>query len=249
MKPDKGKKYKLSLREKRDCVIISYIFLFIGSYIFYQSFFISIASGVFIPVCMKIYAGGLAEKRKELLITQFRDFLYSLSASFTAGRDMRDGLFDARESLRLMYEEKSPMIAEITEMLNKIDNSRMPVEEALREFARRCSVGDIDNFVEIYSICRLTGGDISMVISKTSGMLLDKISIEKEIRTLTSQKRFEGKLISAMPVVVILFLNLTSPAYIEILYTSFAGRAIMTASLAGILYAYRLTLMLTKIEV
>jgi tight adherence protein B len=80
-------------------------------------------------------------------------------------------------------------------------------------------------------------------------MLIDKIGIEKEIKTLTSQKRFEGKLISAMPVVVILFLNIASPAYIEILYTSFNGRVIMTAALAGILYAYRMTLKLTKIEV
>ena len=241
--------YRLSPKEKRDCAVISYVILFLGFYVFYQSLTVSLASGIFVPVCMRYYAGSIAEKRKELLITQFRDFLYSLQASFSAGRNMRDGLYDARENLRLMYDEKSPMIAEISAMLNKIDNIRTPVEEALKDFAARCSVSDIENFVEIYSICRLTGGDISAVISKTSNMLMDKIGIEKEIKTLTSQKRFEGKLISAMPVVVILFLNIASPGYVEVLYTTLAGRVIMTGAMAGILYAYHLTLKLTRIEV
>jgi tight adherence protein B len=80
-------------------------------------------------------------------------------------------------------------------------------------------------------------------------MLVDKIGSEKEIKTLTSQKRFERKIISAMPIVVILFLNLVSPGYIEILYTSLEGRLIMTAALGAIGYAYFLTMKLTKIEV
>ena len=249
MKQVSYKKHQMSLSETRDCVIVSYIFLFIGSYIFYHSFVISIASGIFIPVCMKYYADSIAEKKKELLLTQFRDFLYSLSASFSSGRDMRESLFDARENLRQIYDEKSPMVLEVTAMLNKIDGSRAPVEEVLLDFAKRSGLRDIENFVDIYSISRLTGGDILSVISKTSGILMDKISIEKEIKTLTSQKRFEGKLISAMPVIVILFLNLTSPGYIEVLYTTLSGRIVMTAALAGIIYAYRLTVKLTKIEV
>jgi len=249
MKRISYKKYQLSLKETRDCVIISYIFLFMGFYVFYQSLTVSIASGIFIPICMKYYAESIAEKKRELLTTQFRDFLYSLAASFAAGRDIRDGLFEAGENLRLIYDENSPMIVEIKDMLNKIDNSRMPVEEALKDFAARSGVSDIENFVDIYSICRLTGGDLSMVISKTSGMLIDKIGVDKEIKTLTSQKRFEGKLISAMPVIVILFLNIASPEYIEVMYTTIVGRIIMTAALAGIIYAYYLTLKLTKIEV
>ena len=242
-------KYRLSLKEKRDCVIISYISLFIVFYIFYHSVIFSAVSGVFIPVCLKLYAESVAEKRKELLITQFRDFLYSLSASFAAGRHMRYGLMEAKENLGMMYGDNTPMIAEISDMLVKIDEFRTPMEDVLKDFADRSSAGDIENFVDTYLICRETGGDVNRIISKTADMLIDKIGIEKEIKTLTAQKRFEGKIISAMPVVVILFLNVVSPGYLEVLYSSFTGRLIMTAAIAGIAYAYHLTLKLTRVEV
>jgi len=242
-------KYKLSIKEKRDCIIISYVCLFFTFYIFFHSLTISIAAGIFIPMCIRYYAERLSEKRRNLLLMQFRDFLYSLSASFAAGRQMRDGLVEARENLRLSYDEKSPMIREITEMLIKIDESRASEEEVLRDFANRSHLEDIRSFFDTYFICRMTGGDMNNVISKTSGMLIEKIGIEREIKTLTSQKSFEGKIISAMPVVVIMFLNLVSPAYIEVLYTTMMGRVIMVVAMIGIFYSYKLTTKLMKIEV
>jgi len=242
-------KYKLTLKEKRDCVIVSYVFLFIVSYIFYHSLAVSLAFGAFIPICFKYYAENLAEKRRDLMLVQFRDFLYSLSASFAAGRHMREALFEARESLRLIYDENTPMLIEITNMLSKMDGGKASEEDVLRDFADRSAMRDIANFVDTYFICRETGGYLGRVISKTSAMLIDKIGIEKEVKTLTSQKQFEGRIISLMPVAVILFLNVVSPEYIQILYTTLAGRFIMTVALAGIVYAYEMTMKLTKIEV
>jgi tight adherence protein B len=206
-------------------------------------------SGIFVPVCMKYYAERMAEKRRILLLTQFRDFLYSLSASFAAGRHMRDGLAEAGENLKRMYDENTPMLREITAMLIQIDESRASEEEVLRDFARRSAIEDIQSFFDTYFICRMTGGDINKVISKSSGILIEKTGIEKEIKTLTSQKKFEGNIISVMPVIVILFLNIASPEYIEALYITFMGRVIMTAALAGIVYAYYLTQKLMRIEV
>ncbi|MCL1983210.1 MAG: hypothetical protein FWG53_09045 [Clostridiales bacterium] len=242
-------KYKLTAKERRDSIIISYIGLFFATYIFYHSIIISVASGLLIPFCLKYYAGSLAEKRRDLLTVQFRDVLYSLSASFAAGRHMRDALYEARDNLDTMYAGDSPMLVEISDMLSKIDESRAAEEEVFKDFAARSGVGDIQSFFDTYFICRMTGGDINRVVSRTSAMLIDKIGIEKEIKVLVSQKRFEGKIISLMPVIVILFLNIASPGYVEVLYTAFVGRLIMSVALAGIAYAYYMTSKLTEIEV
>lgn len=241
--------YILSTKEKRDCLVIAYVCLFITTYIFYHSVIISASSIVFTPAFAKYYAGALSEKRKELLLTQFRDFLYSLSASFASGRHMREGLEEARNNLDLMYDKKTPLLREISDILIKIDESRASEEEVLRDFAARSSISDIKNFFDTYFICRMTGGDLNAAISKTSEMLIEKIGVEKEIKMITSQKRFEGKIISIMPVIVILFLNIASPEYIEPLYTTFTGRVIMTAALAGIAYSYLTIVKLTRIEV
>lgn len=235
--------------KKKDYIIISCLGLFIIFYIFYHSIPLAMMSIVFLPVCLKYYSKEAAEKRRDFMTLQFRDFLYSLSSSFAAGRHMRDALHEARDSLGLMYDDGTPMMKEISLMINQIDESREPEEEVLRGFAMRSSVSDIQSFIDTYLISRMTGGDINGAIAKTSGMLIEKIGIEREIKVLTSQKRFEGRIISAMPLLVVLFLNIASPAYIETLYTTFTGRVIMTAALAGIAYSYYLTMKLTKIQV
>ena len=66
---------------------------------------------------------------------------------------------------------------------------------------------------------------------------------------MTAQKKFEGKIISVMPLIVILFLNVFSPDYLEPLYTTLAGRMIMTIAIAGLGAAFYLTERLTDIEV
>ena len=49
-------------------------------------------------------------------------------------------------------------------------------------------------------------------------------NIDREIRTITSQKKVEGRLISAMPLIMLMMLNIFSFSYIEPLYTTMQGR-------------------------
>ena len=74
-------------------------------------------------------------------------------------------------------------------------------------------------------------------------------SEQVHLGTLTSQKRFEGNIITAMPLIVIMFLNVFSPDYLEPLYKTLSGRLIMTAALAGLVAAHFMTRRITKIEV
>ena len=239
----------LSKKEKRDCVIIAYVCLFIAAYIFYHNIPLAILSGAALPLVVKRYAQYKAAKQKEMLVTQFKDLLYALSASFAAGRHMGEGLAEAQDNLRLLYDEDSPMVRELAHMLYQMKESRAGEEEILRDFAMRSGSEDIQNFIDVYFICRATGADVQRVILKASELLMDKISVEKEIKTLTAQKRFEGKIISLMPVVIILFLNLVSPDYMEGLYATLTGRVVMTVALFVIGYSYHLINKLTKIEV
>lgn len=87
------------------------------------------------------------------------------------------------------------------------------------------------------------------VLASTCEILNDKMSIEKEIKTLVAQKKLEGKIITVMPLCVIIFLNIISPDYLQVLYSTFAGRIVMTLALAGMATAYLMTERLTDIEV
>ena len=208
------------------------------------------AAGGFVPVVFLNYYGNhLAEKRKLFLTAQFKDLLYSLSASIAASRQISEALEGGLENLRLIYAENTPMIMELKHMVKGISENRESDIRLLIDFAERSHCEDIHNFVQVYMTCRTTGGNLEKVLKNTTEILVDKINIEREIKTLTAQKKFEGKIISAMPLIVILFLNIFSPEYLIPLYTTISGRIIMSIALIGIGAACLITEKLTNIEV
>ena len=146
---------------------------------------------------------------------------------------MTEALYEAEQNMRLIYKEDDLIVSELSAMV-KGYVFREPEEDVLKDFALRTGIEDISDFVDIYLTCRETGGDLVNVLNKTSEMILDKIAIEKEIHTITVQKRYEARMLAAMPLLTILFLNLVSPDYLAIMYETHLGSLLMTAALLGI---------------
>ncbi|MGI6731107.1 MAG: type II secretion system F family protein [Anaerovoracaceae bacterium] len=241
--------YQLSNYEEIRYYAVSGTAFFIIAYIFYQSFILSLLFTTVTYPCIRIYKNYLIDKRKRELSEQFRDALYSLSSSISTGRSLSQALKEAHENLKLIYKEDGILLKELSQMIYRIFESRESEEEVLKDFARRSCVEDIETFIDIYFICRSTGGDLVKVVSKSSEMMMDKMTIKKEIATLTAQKRFEAKLLTAMPILVLLFLQMASPEYMQIMYVTFQGRVLMTIALLSIISAYLWSMKLTRIQV
>lgn len=241
--------YILSKREKTGFILAGYATAFAVTYLFYHSIVFSCAAGIIPVFFTESYSRYLAEKRKTELLMQFKDFLYALSSSMSAGRQLLSALKDSAAGLSLMYDEKSPLIQELRFMVRNIEENRESEDKLLLNFSQRSHLEDIVNFAEVFSICRKTGGDINKVIKNTSDILLDKMTIQKEIKTITAQKKLEGRIIALMPLIVILGLEISSPDYLEVLYTTVAGRLIMTAALLGICIAWFLSERISSIEI
>ena len=219
------------------------------AYLFYHSIGLSLVFSALSVPGKVIYCNYLAERRKALLTEQFKDVLYSFSASISTGRQIAEAIWEAEQNMRLIYREDSDIVKELSYMTRRINASNDSDEEILRDFARRCEIDDVSNFIDIYYTCRITGGDLIKVVSKAAEMITDKMVIEKEIRTLTAQKRFESKILTGIPILIIGFLQFASPDYFQIMYESAAGRVIMTAALLGIGFSYFWSSSLTKIKV
>jgi tight adherence protein B len=229
-------------------LVVGYASIFAVGQIFYGNIGFSAICGFSIVLFFEQYKNYLNTKRTRILRNQFADLLYSLSASVATGRQLSSALQEAFVNLGYVYKPSTPMMMELKYMSKSIGENRDSEETILSGFAQRSGVEDIRNFVNVYLSCRETGGDISQVITNASEILMQKMSIEREIRVMTSQKKFEGKIISAMPVLIIMFLNIASPGYLENLYCTLSGRLVMTVALIGILTAYKLTEQITNIE-
>lgn len=241
--------YRLSTKEKRMFLAVGFIGFFTVLYLFYHSMVFSLAGGCLPFLFLSGYSRRLAEKRRALLTTQFKDLLYSMSASVAANLGISEALAGGLEDLKLLYDEDTPLIKELEYMVKGISENRESDIRLLFDFAERSCCEDIDDFVQVYMTCRTMGGDLEKVLKSTIEILVDKMTIEREIKTLTAQKKLEGKMISTMPLMILLLLNLFSPDYLQPLYTTIAGRLVMTAALAGIAAAFYLTEKMTVIEV
>lgn len=242
--------YVLNKKETIDYYFFAIIAVMILLYIFYNSLIFSlIISPVIASLLKKKYAEYRNNKRKDLLKSQFIELLQSLSSSISAGRQMGEALEEGLAAISSSYPLESPLIKELKFMVKSIKESREGEVPLLRSFAKRAKITDITSFVDVYSICRETGGDMEKAIGKTSQVLLEKLSIEKDMKVLSAQKKFESKLISLMPIIVIVFLRITSPSYVEPLYSTLSGRMVITLSLLGIAYAYYLTEKITRVTI
>lgn len=246
--PKTYSQYSLSSKEKKvyyRCSILASLLL---GFLFYKSFFMSILFFGFTIKGERVFANYLAEKRRSELTDQFRDFLYSVSASISAGRQMPEALQEAKENLLLLYPKEALICRELDYMVRGIYESKLAVEVLLKDFAARTELPDICQFVEVYCICKTTGGNLQRVIEKTVSVMIDKININREIRVLTVQKRLEANILTLIPLAIIAFLNVMSPTYLIALYTTLQGRILMTVALLGIGGAYAWSMKLTRIE-
>ncbi|MGX8774172.1 MAG: type II secretion system F family protein [Bacillota bacterium] len=218
-------------------------------FLFYHSLILSAVSGLLVIKLKPYYESYRARQRMQKLNVQFKDMLYSLSSSIAAGRQMPEALVEAADSLAIMYGPSEPIMMELNHMKRCILENNESDRELLSDFAVRSCCEDINNFVQVYIICRNMGGDLEKIIARTSTILTDKMNIEREIKAVTAQKKFEGRLIALMPVAMLLILNLLSPSYIVPLYSGLPGRLIMTGCLGAGLWGLLMMERISNVEI
>ena len=67
---------------------------------------------------------------------------------------------------------------------------------------------------------------------KSAALLLDMLAFRSETDSLMAQKRLDILLLLSLPLLMLAFLNLTAFSYIAVLYTTAAGRLLMSGCLA-----------------
>lgn len=244
--------YSVYVPEKGERALVCTVFFVLLSaagFLFYGVLYFGIVLPFFYKKLMELYCGKKAQQRRDRLLLQFRDFLYSLSASFATGRHMSDAMEEAEGTLAEIYGAESDMTREVGYMLRRVRETGETDLDALTDFAERSYLEDVANFVQVFSACRETGGNLIQAVNSAAEVICDKINIETEIRTMVAQKKLEGRIIAIMPAAVILFLQIVSPEYLQIMYRTFAGRILMTLALVAAVFAFVIIERITDIEV
>lgn len=171
-----------------------------------------------------------------------------VSASLLAGYALENAFLDAQKELGLLYGVQSPMQAEL-EKINRQVCMNQPLEKVFEEFALKCEVEEIRNFSEILTFAKRSGGDLIEIIRGTVENIGSKIQIEEEIQTMIAEKKLEQKVMNVMPMFLLVYMDITSPGYLDVLYGNILGILIMTICLAVYMAAVMISERMTNIEV
>lgn len=122
------------------------------------------------------------------------------------------------------------------------------LEESLDRLAERFPSEEMELLVASVNVQYQVGGNLTKVLDLIGDTLRERLRIQGDIRSLTSSQRYSAYLLSALPVVVALFLFFVSPGYIGILFEG--SFRIIPAVAGGLIFMGFITMQqLAKVEV
>lgn len=240
--------YELSLLENMKLIILGLSAAVVLGILFYRSFIGILVLSPIIFLYRNSRVSKLVEERRWKLNLEFKDGITALSAALEAGYCAENAFEEAYKDLILMYPEGALILREFSYIVNQI-HMNIAVEKALDDFGDRTKVADIISFCEVFHTAKRTGGDLIHVIKTTSNVIHTKIEVKREIVTLIAAKHLEANIMKLTPLLILLYLTVSSPDFLTPLYHNLLGIIIMTLFLLTYLGAYLLINRIVSIEV
>lgn len=241
--------YEMKFEELVITLVLAMGTCFVIGLIFYENLVLaaimSLAGILYIPYRKK----EQLRRKKEVLTIQFKDALYFLSVALSAGKSLETAMMDTYKTMLGIYPDKNSDIIKELEIINHRIHMNEPIEKIFYDFAERSKIEDIKSFADVIMISKRAGGNLIEVIKNTSDTIREKVEIQNEIETLISGKKFEQKILSIFPFVLVIFLKSSGSGYLDPLMTDAFGRIIMTIALAMILTGLLIGRKITNIEV
>lgn len=229
-------------------VLLGGLYFFAMGMIFYQNLWLSLIASLGTVFYVKEARKKAVKTRREKLLLQFREGMYALGSSLSAGRSVEQAFNQSLRDLKVLFPEGADIVEEWQFIVHKI-SLNVPVEDGLEDFAARADMEDIHNFVSVFVMAKRSGGDLIHIIKDTTRLINEKLEIKKEIEVMVTQKKFEQRILSFIIPGMILFFTLTSPGFLAPLYSDLSGRLIMTIALFLYSISARIGRRIVEIEV
>ena len=205
------------------------------SLLFYRSV---LAAVVFLPgICFffREVRRELAKKRRKQLERGFLVGMRCVSTALTAGYSVENAFTQAYEELQKLYSEKEPVLQEFRRIRVGILLNR--------------TVEDIEIFSEVFETARRTGGDLIAIIRSTTASVSQKEETRQEIEICLSAKKMEQNIMSLIPCLLIAYVGLASPGFLDVMYQNPAGIAVMSICLGVYVFAFLMGRKIVAIEI
>ena len=147
----------------------------------------------------------------------------------------------------MLYEKEEPIVKEFERIVAGLQVNQ-DIESLLLNLAERSKIEDIELFAEVFSINKRMGGNLIDVISETLESIGDKIEMKRQVKTLISAKKLEARIMSFVPLGIVIYMKVFSGGLLEPLYHNGIGIAVMSVLFILYISAYELAEEIVNIE-
>lgn len=149
------------------------------------------------------------QKRQRLI--RFDDQLPDMLSLMVNG--LRAGYSTMQAMEAVGREMPSPVSEEIRRVVQEMQLG-IPMERALDNLLRRIPSDDLDFVVTAINVQREVGGNLAEILESIAYTIRERIRIKGEIRTLTAQVLYSGRMLALLPVLLILLLYAVNRNYL-----------------------------------
>ena len=162
----------------------------------------------------------LKKRREKKFLNNFPDGVDVIVRGIKAGLPLLDSLkiiaMDAQEPIKSEFRA-----------IVETQTIGMPIGEACAKLYERMPLPEANFFGIVISIQQKAGGNLSEALGNLSRVLRDRKKMKAKIQAMSMEAKASASIIGALPICVGALVYITSPDYIELLWTAELGRFMM----------------------
>jgi tight adherence protein B len=204
--------------------VIAGLFAAIVAWIFGASILIALGVGFSVGIGLPRWMLSFLKKRRETrFLEEFPNGIDIIVRGVKSGLPVGD-------CIRIVAaESREPVKSEF----RKIAESQaigIPLADATARLFEHIPLPEANFFGIVVSIQQKSGGSLSEALGNLSRVLRERRKMQAKIKAMSMEARASAAIIAALPIAVMLLVYLTSPNYIEMLWTTSIGRTLLFCS-------------------
>lgn len=169
--------------------------------------------------------GFLKRRREQKFLNAFPDAVDVIVRGVKAGLPLLDCI------KMIAIDSPEPVRSEFRAIL-ETQAVGMPLGEACGKLYERMPLPEANFFGIVVSIQQKAGGNLAETLGNLSRVLRDRKKMKAKIQAMSQEAKASAGIIGALPLAVMTLVWLTSPAYINLLFTEPLGHIMLAASAA-----------------
>jgi len=180
-------------------------------------------------------------KRKKAFEGQLPDAIGLIAGSLQAGHTFL-------RAIQMMCEESEAPLSE--EFARVVQETRLgdSLVESLDRMAKRLEIRDLEWIVQAIRIQQSVGGKLADLLYSLGDYIRSKDEIRREVRTLTAEGRASAWMLGALPVIVLVAMQVMNPTYLTPMLRGW-GLIWLGGTASSVVLGVAIILKMVKIEI